>query len=265
MVDRKHHISIEGNLNAPTTLIFANGFGTDQTAWTEVKAAFKNDYKLVLFDNVGGGKSDPEAFSPIKYNTLNTYAEDLLAIVKELNLQGAIVIGHSVSAMITLLAAVKEPDYFSKLVFVGASPRYLNDESTGYTGGFTQPALDSMYEAMKTNYYAWVSGFSAAAMENPESPELGQRFAQSLSAIRPDIALAVAKVIFESDVRTSLSELKQKTLLLQTLHDIAVPSEVAEYLHKHITDSELIYVNARGHFPHISAPNEVIKAIKTFI
>lgn len=265
MLSRKNNINIEGNLDATQTIIFAHGFGTDQTSWSNVKRAFKDDYRLVLYDNVGGGKADPKAFSPIKYNTLNSYADDLITIVKELKLQDAIVVAHSVSSMITLLASIKEPEYFSKVVFIGASPRYLNDENANYMGGFTQPALDSMYETMTTNYYAWVSGFSAAAMGNPDHPELGQSFARTLSEIRPDIALSVAKVIFESDVRKELPKMKKKTLLLQAHEDIAVPAEVAEYLNQNISGSKLAYIDATGHFPHISAPAEVITAIKSFI
>ncbi|MDT3401553.1 alpha/beta fold hydrolase [Mucilaginibacter terrae] len=262
---QKHNLSIEGNPDAQQTIIFAHGFGTDQTAWHQVKQAFKDDYRLVLYDNVGAGKSDPAAYSPIKYQTLNTYANDLLDIASVLQLENAIIVAHSVSSMIAMLAAVKAPQYFSKLVFTTASPRYLNDESEGYIGGFTQPVLDSMYEGMTLNYYAWASGFSAAAMANADKPNLGSDFAKSLLSVRPDIALSVAKVIFESDVRKELSGLNIETLLLHSQNDIAVPTEVAQYLHRNISNSRLEFLNAEGHFPHISAPDEVIKALKTFI
>jgi len=264
-IQKKNNVSIEGNINALETLIFAHGFGTDQTAWEKVKSAFAEDYRLVLYDNVGAGKSDPNAFSPIKYSSLQSYADDLLAIIEDLKLKNVKVIAHSVSSMITLLAAIKQPQHFEKLVLIGASPRYLNDESEGYIGGFTQPVLDGMYETMTTNYYAWVSGFSAAAMGNPENPELGESFARTLGDIRPDLALAVAKVIFESDVRQELPKLKKPTLLIQAQEDIAVPNEVALYLNDGIADSKLVHVNATGHFPHMSAPQEVISAIKSFI
>lgn len=264
-IQKKNNVNIEGNLDAGETLVFAHGFGTDQTAWDEVKQAFKDDYRLVLYDNVAAGKAAPEAYSPVKYNTLHTYAEDLIAIIEALDLEQVTLIAHSVSSMIGMLAAVKKPNYFKKIVFIGASPRYINDEIQGYIGGFTQATLDSMYETMTTNYYAWVSGFSSMAMGNPEKPELGESFARSLAAIRPDIALAVAKVIFESDLRAELEKFQKPTLLIQAQHDIAVPQQVALYLHKHIANSKLIEVNATGHFPHISAPNQVIEAVKSFI
>jgi len=265
MSQKKNNVSIEGNLDAIQTIIFAHGFGTDQTAWADVKKAFSSDYRLVLYDNVGAGKADPNAYSPIKYNTLSTYADDLIDIAEDLKLKDVIVIAHSVSSMITLIAAIKRPDYFSKLILIGASPRYLNEESTGYIGGFTQEALDNMYATMTTNYYAWVSGFSALAMGNPEQPELGERFAATLGAIRPDIALSVAKVIFESDVRKELGKLEHEVLLIQTQEDVAVPPPVPLYLNEHIPNSKLTYVQATGHFPHISAPDEVIRAVQSFL
>ncbi|WP_184546479.1 alpha/beta fold hydrolase [Mucilaginibacter sp. FT3.2] len=264
-IQEKNNVTIEGNLNAPETLVFAHGFGTDQTAWNWVKEAFKDDYRLVLYDNVGAGSANPDAYSSIKYNHIGTYADDMLRILADLKLYNATIIAHSVSSMVTLLAANKAPEYFGKMVFIGASPRYINDESTGYTGGFTQTALDSMYDTMTNNYYAWVSGFSAYAMGNPQQPELGEHFAYTLSAIRPDIALSVAKVIFESDLRSEIGKLDKEVLLLQTKEDIAVPLAVAEYLLDNIKGSRLKIIKATGHFPHISAPKEVIAAIKSFI
>ena len=259
----KNNVTIEGNVNAGATIIFAHGFGTDKTAWDKVKESFKDEYRLVLYDNVGGGNADPKAYSPIKYNNLNTYAEDLLAIAEQLDLKNAIVVAHSVSSMISLIAAIKAPQYFSKMILIGASPRYLDD--VDYVGGFNQQVLDGMYENMTNNYYAWVSGFSAAVMGNADQPEFGEGFAKTLGAIRPDIALSVAKVIFQSDIRSQLSKLQKKTLLIHSKEDIAVPTAVAEYLNKNIQGSTLKYVNAEGHFPHISAPQEIVSAIKEFI
>ncbi|GGH07741.1 alpha/beta fold hydrolase [Mucilaginibacter phyllosphaerae] len=262
---KKNNITVEGNPDTSRTIVFSNGFGTDKSAWDVVKQAFSQDYRMVLYDNVGGGNADPNAYSPIKYSSLNAYADDLLDIAADLDLENAVMVAHSVSSMITMLASVKDPKYFSKVVFIGASPRYLNDESANYTGGFTQPALDSMYNTMTTNYYAWVSGFSSMAMGNPDNPELGESFARTLAAIRPDVALAVSKVIFESDVRKELDNYRKETLLIQAQNDIAVPDAVAQYLNKNISNNKLRYVDAEGHFPHISAPQEVIAAIKSFI
>lgn len=264
-VVKKNNISIEGNLQSDKTIIFAHGFGNDQTAWNGVKQAFKDRYRLILYDNVGGGLSDPGAYSPIKYNTLNTYAQDLIDILKELDIKDSIIVAHSVSSMISLLAASAMPDAVSKLVFIGASPRYIDDPERNYIGGFTQESLDNMYEAMTANYFAWASGFSKMAMGNPDRPELGLYFADTLSSIRPDIALSVAKVIFQSDIRNNLADLDKEVLLLQAHDDIAVPDAVAQYLNTNIKNSNLHYLEATGHFPHICAPEEVIKHIQSFI
>lgn len=264
-IKKKNNVNIEGNLNAKETLVFAHGFGTDQTAWAQVKQSFANDYRMVLYDNVAAGKAASEAYSPIRYNTLNSYADDLLAIIESLGIGQVTVVAHSVSSMITMLAALKKPEYFKKTVFIGASPCYINDVTSNYHGGFTREALDEMYEVMKTNYHAWVSGFSSMAMGNPDKPELGDSFARSLGAIRPDIALAVAKVIFESDFRSELQYFQVPTLLVQSQNDIAVPREVSLYLNSHIAGSELVEVDVDGHFPHISAPEKLVRVITPFI
>ena len=241
------------------TIIFAHGFGSDQMAWRHQVAAFAPDYRIVLFDHVGAGKSDFSAYSPRRYSSLYSYAEDLLDLCAELKLNKCILVGHSVSGMVSLLAALVEPDCFSQLIFIDASPRYLND--VGYVGGFEQSDLDAFYQAMSTNYYAWASGFAPIAMATQDQPELAKEFAQTLAAVRPDIAQAVAKVIYQSDHRAELARLKVPTAILQASDDIAVPLEVGHYLADKIPQSKLVHIPARGHLPHISAPNIVTNAI----
>ena len=241
------------------TIIFAHGFGSDQTAWRHQAAAFSAHYRIILFDHVGAGKSDFAAYSPRRYSSLYGYAEDLLDICAQLKLTDSILVGHSVSGMISLLAALVQPNCFSKLIFISASPRYLND--VGYHGGFEQSDLNELYKAMSTNYYAWAIGFAPIVMATQDKPELAQDFAKTLSAIRPDIAQAVARVIFQSDHRSELSRLNVPTFILQASNDIAVPAEVGQYMADKIPKSTLINISAKGHLPHISAPDVVNDAI----
>lgn len=241
------------------TIIFAHGFGSDQTAWHHQIQAFAAKYRIVLFDHVGAGQSDFSAYSPRRYSGLYSYAEDLLDICATLKLNQCILVGHSVSGMVSLLAALVEPERFSQLIFIGASPRYLNDDD--YFGGFEQADLDSLYAAMSSNYHAWVSGFAPLAMGNPERPELSLEFARTLIAIRPDIAQAVARVIFQSDHRADLPKLKVPTTILQSDNDVAVPPQVGKYLAEHIPRSRFLPIAAQGHLPHISAPDKVNTAI----
>ncbi len=257
----RHNVNILGK--GAQTLIFAQGFGTDQTAWRHQVATFAPNYRIVLFDHVGAGNSDFAAYSPHRYSSLHSYAEDLLELCCELKLTHCNYIGHSVSGMIGLLAALAEPKLFNKLVFIGASPCYLND--AGYVGGFDQSDLNSLYGAMSSNFYAWASGFAPLMMSHPEQPELAAQFAKTLTAIRPDIAQAVIKVIFESDYRSQLPQLKVPTLILQAKSDPAVPVDVGRYMAQKIPKSQLIEIDARGHFPHISAPGKITQAIASYL
>lgn len=259
---RKNNVTILSE-DKSQTLILAHGFGTDQTSWKHIVDAFKDKYRIILYDNVGGGKSDPDAFSPNRYDSLDAYAQDLIDLCNSLEINDAIIVAHSVSGMISLLASIKQPDLFSKLILIAASPRYLND--VDYVGGFDQPTLDELYDTMANNYYAWVSGFATATMANPDKPHLAENFAKSLAEIRPDIAQSVLRVIFQSDYRSSLAKLTRETALIHTKEDLAVPREVADYLHAHIQNSTLQIINATGHFPHISAPQELENALKQLI
>lgn len=259
----RNNVHIEGEESARQWLIFAHGFGTDQTAWNRVKGAFASDYKILLYDNVGAGKSDINAYSSIKYKHLHAYADDLLQICDHLSIKDAIYIGHSVSCTVGLLAAVKSPEVFSKMVLIGGSPRYLNDGN--YIGGFTQDELDKLYQQMIAGYQQWAAGFSRLAMRNEQNPSLSEELACTLSAIRPDIAVDVARTIFESDYRAILPEVNKEILLIQSKRDLVVPLETARYLHSSLKHSTLVHIEAEGHFPHISAPDEVIREIKTYL
>lgn len=258
---KRNNVKVLGKGNQ--TIIFAHGFGSNLTVWRYIVPAFESDYRIVLFDHVGAGKSDLSAYNPHRYNSLSGYAHDLLEICAELKLTNSILIGHSVSAMIGLLAALIEPQYFSRLIFIGASPRYLNDQ--GYIGGFEQSDLDAFYFAMTANYNAWVCGFAPLMIGNPEQPELAIEFASTLKALRPDIASVLARIIFQSDFRDDLPRLTIPTLIIQSNQDNAVPPEVGRYLTAKIPNSQLVNINAKGHVPHLSEPEAVIQAIRAYL
>jgi sigma-B regulation protein RsbQ len=246
-----------------TTIVLAHGFGTDQTAWNAQVPTLAKHYRVVLFDHVGAGRSDISAYSPHRYQSLRSYASDLIELLDELQVSNAIYVGHSMSGMIGLLAALEEPRFFRKFILLGASPRYLNDGS--YIGGFERSDVDGLYEAMRTNYHAWASGFAPIAMQNPEKPDLAHAFAAALQAIRPDIALGVARTIFESDHRAELAKHEHPTLVLQTQKDVAVPVQVGEYLARNISHAKFQMLDASGHFPHMSASELVTNAITGFV
>lgn len=255
------NVRVMGTVGPP--LIFAHGFGSEQRAWRHQVAAFKNHYQIILFDHVGCGRSDFNAYTAERYGSIHGYAEDVLDLCEELDVRDATLVGHSMSGMAGMLAAIAEPKRFQRLVFVKASPRYLND--AGYVGGFDQSELDALYATMAANFHAWAGGFAKLVANMPEMPELAVEFAQTLSSMRPDIALASARVIFESDFRNQLPLLKTPTLILQSGGDVAVPDEVGLYMAQRIPLAQLARIDARGHLPHMSAPQAVTQAIEDFL
>lgn len=258
---KRNNVNIIGNGN--NVILFAHGFGCDQNSWKFIIDAFTDDYKLVLFDYVGAGKSDLAAYDSVKYSALEGYAQDILEICESLQLKDIIFVGHSVSSMIGLLAAKKAPHYFKKMVFIGPSPRYLNDGN--YIGGFERHDLESLFEFMDNNYLGWSSALAPAIMGNADRPELGEFLTNSFCSTDPDIARQFARVTFYSDNRADLNDLNIESLTLQCSDDVIAPLSVGYYIKDNTPLNSLVVMDATGHCPHISEPAETISAIRAFI
>ncbi|WP_158828054.1 alpha/beta fold hydrolase [Mucilaginibacter lacusdianchii] len=256
----RNNVKVLGN--GSQTILFAHGFGGDQNAWRYLIDAF-DDYSVVLFDFVGCGNSDFSAYSADKYKTLRGYAQDVLDVCEALNLKDAIFVGHSIASMIGLLAAVDQPSYFKKLVFLGPSPCYLNDSD--YAGGINRHELDALFEVMDSNYQGWARSMAPAVMGNADRPELGEGFAKDWTDCDPEIARNFVRATFLSDNRRYLPELKVPSLSIICEEDVLASADAIQYIKDHTPANSVVRLNANGHCPHLSAPQEVIKAIKNFI
>jgi sigma-B regulation protein RsbQ len=244
-------------------MLFAHGFGCDQQMWRHVAPAFEADHRVVLFDHVGAGGSDVAAYDPERYGSLDGYAEDVLEICREYALTRVIFVGHSVSAMIGVLAAIKDPERFEKLVLVGPSPRYLDDGD--YVGGFSRADIEELLDSLDSNYLGWSSAMAPVIMGNPDRPELGEELTNSFCRTDPDIAAQFARVTFLSDNRVDLGKVTRPTLILQCSEDAIAPRAVGEYVHREVRESRLVVMDATGHCPNLSAPGETIAAIRDFL
>jgi sigma-B regulation protein RsbQ len=244
-------------------MLFAHGFGCDQNMWRFVAPAFEDDHRVVLFDHVGAGGSDLGAYDPARYATLGGYADDVLEICAELDLRDVVFVGHSVSAMVGVLAAGREPERFSRLVLIGPSPRYIDDE--GYTGGFSAEDIDGLLDSLASNYLGWSSAMAPAIMGRPDRPELGDELTNSFCRTDPDIARDFARVTFTSDNRADLANVTVPALVMQCSDDVIAPDAVGEYVHRALPGSELVRLRASGHCPNLSAPDETIAAMKAFL
>ena len=257
----RNNVTVSGGGAQP--MLFAHGYGCDQHMWRLVAPAFADTHRLVLFDHVGSGRSDLAAYDRTKYSSLQGYAHDVLEICAELELQHAVFVGHSVSAVIGLLAAIEEPELFDRLVLVGPSPRYIHDGD--YIGGFTREDIDDLLEFQESNYLGWSTSLAPVILGNPDRPELVEELANSFCRTDPEIAKQFAAVTFLSDNRADLPKVRVPSLILQCREDTIAPIPVGEYVHRHLPDSQLVILNATGHCPHLSAPRETIAAIKAFL
>lgn len=244
-------------------MLFAHGFGCDQNMWRFVAPAFEQEFRVILFDHVGAGGAHPDAYDVRRHSSLDGYAEDVLSIVRELDLHDVIFVGHSVSAMIGVLAELAEPDRFAQLVLVGPSPRYIDEAD--YVGGFAETDIFELLDSLASNYLGWSSAMAPVIMANPDRPELGQELTASFCRSDPEIARRFAQVTFLSDSRAELSRVSTPTLVLQCSNDVIAPVSVGEYVHDAIPASTYRVLQATGHCPNLSAPEETIEAIAAFV
>ena len=258
----RNNVAVSGDPQG-TPMVFAHGYGCDKNMWRFVAPEFERDHRVVLFDHVGAGGSDPRAYDPERYASLDGYADDVVAILEELDLRDAVFVGHSVSAMIGVLAAQRAPGRIGKLVLVGPSPRYIDDED--YRGGFTEEDIDELLGSLASNFLGWSSAMAPVIMANPDRPELGEELTNSFCRMDPAIAEQFARVTFRSDNRADLPSVSVPTLVVQCAEDAIAPREVGAYVHRTIPGSELVVLDATGHCPNLSAPRETVEAIRAFV
>lgn len=261
----RNNVHIYGPEDGPV-LVFAHGFGTDQSMWGKILPRFIEDYRVVLLDHVGSGDSDQSAYDSAAYSSLDAYVEDLMEVFSELDLVDATLIGHSVGAMMAISAACQDQGRrLGRLVLLTASPSYLDYPEDGYVGGFTRQDMDDVFESLDANYVVWAESMAPVYMNTPDSPELEHEIQGSFGRIKPRVARDFARVAFLSDVRHLLTEVSLPVLVLQASDDVVTPDHVGTYLNEALPDSTLVRLAASGHFPQSSAPEETATAILNYL
>ncbi|MCP3100243.1 alpha/beta hydrolase [Myxococcus sp. K15C18031901] len=249
----RNNVQVVGN--GEDVLVLAHGFGANQKVWKNQVRAFESTHRIILFDHVGATGSDLESYSPHRYASLESYALDLVEVLEAVDARDVSYVGHSMSAMIGLVAGVLRPELFRTMVFISASPRYMN--APNYRGGFDRHEIDALYETVEQHFEAWASGFAKAAAGPSAAREHADTFAESLMALRPDIASGLVRILFESDFREQVPRLTVPTCVVQPLDDFAVPTSVGEYLARTLRHGSIEYVPNQGHLPHVTAPDEI--------
>lgn len=257
----RNNVKILGQGNQ--VIVFAHGFGCAQSSWKYMTDAFLDDFKVILFDYVGSGSSDKTQYDYHKYSTLEGYACDVLDIIETLGLKDIIFVGHSVSSMIGMIAALQKPEAFKKLIFIGPSPRYLNDRD--YIGGFEAADIETIFTQIAEDYISWTKAIAPIVMNKAEEPELAGFLQGCFEETEPSIALAFAMATFKADYRDHLKKFDIPSLTLQSSNDIMAPFSAGEYIHQNTRNNFFVVMKATGHFPHISEPEETIREIKDFI
>jgi sigma-B regulation protein RsbQ len=258
----RNNVTVSGN-PAGRPVVFAHGFGCSQEVWRNVTPAFVDDHLVVTFDSVGAGGSDLSAYDPGKYDSLHGYADDLLEILDDLDLRDAVFVGHSVSAMVGVLAANRDPSRFGALVLVGPSPRYVNDGD--YVGGFEQEDIDSMLDTLDSNYLGWSSAMAPVMTGNADRPEIGLELTDNFCSTDPTIARHFARVTFLSDNRRDLASVSVPTLVLQSTDDVIAPLSVGRFVAGEIPQGRLVVMETTGHCPNLSDPDLLAAEIRAYL
>lgn len=245
-------------------MLFAHGFGCDQRMWRHVAPAFEADYNTVLFDYAGAGRSDVAAYDAARYATLDGYAEDVLDVVRALDLRDVVFVGHSVSATIGLLAAIRAPGRFARLVLVAPSPCFVNDPPH-YVGGFERADLEGLLDLMDRNYLGWASYLGPVIAGDADRPDVAAELTDSLCSTDPVIARRFAEATFFNDARAELPRVPVPALVLQCRADHLAPPSVGEYVARRLPRGTLHVLDATGHAPHLSAPAETIAAMRAYL
>ena len=257
----RNNVTVHGS--GKRVLMFAHGFGCDQTMWRHVARSFTGEHRVVLFDYVGAGASDLEAYSSEKYGRLGGYADDVVEICEALGVSDVTFIGHSVSATIGVLAAVQRPDLFGGLVLVCPSPRFADTDT--YTGGFKDADLDELLELIDMNHAEWASVLAPTVMGAAASTEMSEEWRESVCRTDHGVAKEFARVTFKSDHRAEYAQVSTPTLIIECSDDNLAPPEVGAWVHETIAGSRRVILQAPGHCPHVTSPEEVISAVRGFV
>ncbi|WP_233427927.1 alpha/beta fold hydrolase [Actinokineospora spheciospongiae] len=260
-VRARNNVVVTGNESGPV-LVLAHGFGCDQNLWRLVVPLLAERFRVVLFDHVGAGRSDLSAWTRERHSSLRGYTDDVLTLLRELDLRDVVFVGHSVSAMMGVLAVAEEPERFAKLVLLTPSPRYLDDGD--YRGGFSAEDIDELLTSLDSNYLGWSATMAPVIMDNPDRPELGAELADLFCGTDPHIASVFARVTFLSDNREDLAAVTVPTLVVECARDAIAPTGVGAYVQSRIAGSTLVTLDAVGHCPQLSDPEITAEAIIAF-
>lgn len=257
---RRNHVQvIDGS---GPTLVYGHGFGCNQSMWADITPAFKDTHRQVLFDYVGSGGSDLSAFDQHRYSELQGYAQDLLDVCDALGLtRDVVLVAHSVSCSIGMLAAIERPALFRHVVMVGPNPCFVNDPP--YVGGFEREDLQELLELMDRNFMGWADFLAPVA--SGDSAVTGRRLHESFCSTDPLIARTFAQATFFADNRADVARMHAPSLVLQHRHDALAPLAVGEFMVTHLRQGALRVLDVAGHCAHMSHPHLVVDAIRSVL
>ncbi len=259
---RRFNVQVRGE--GSQTLVFAHGFGCDQRMWRFVAPQFEATHRVVLFDLVGSGRSDPAAYDDTRHGSLQGYADDVIDMLDALGEERVDFVGHSASSVIGMLACIARPERFRRLMMVAPSPRFLNDPPA-YHGGFERADLEGLFDLMEANHFGFANFLAPLAMGAQSPPEATAELEAGLCALDPRTARRFARLVFLVDCREQLPRVAVPSMILQCLHDSIAPREVGQFMHRAMPRSTLVELDAAGHLPHVTHPEHTTRILRQYL
>lgn len=220
------------------------------------------DFRLVTVDLRGHGQSRREGEAP----TIERLADDVAALVAHLGLEEAVGIGWSLGAVVLWhVLAGPEAGRFAGAVIVDMTPRVLNEGD--WQLGLSGEVCEARRLAIRDDFDNFAAGAGAAIFAQPldassvqEAQWAGEEFARN----DPVTMGAVWKSLVEQDLRPSLGNIAQPTLVVHGAHSQLYGPGTAEYLTAVLPASQSRQFDRSGHAPHLEQPELFNALVKDF-
>ena len=231
-------------------VVVLHGWGASCTLYRTVIDPLKNNFRVIAPDFPGFGKTTEPSFA----YSIEDYASFVIALLKQLNINKAHLIGHSHGGRTVLELLTGNYGFdFDKVVLL---------DSAGI------PVKKKISKRIRIRTYKILKGlltFGAVKKMFPDALEsLKKKFGSADYANASDIMRQSMVKVLPCDYTDKLSSIKNSTLLIWGENDNDTPLSCAKILEKGISDCGLVTVKGAGHFAYAQAPLLTANVLKSF-
>ena len=237
-------------------VIFIHGFPFDHTIWDDVVEQLKDEYYCISYDIRGFGESDIGCGQ----TTMESYVDDLDAIIKELDLKDVVVCGFSMGGYIALRANERLQN-FKALILANTTTTGDSDEAKLKRANVIKSIDEEGVESFLNSFFK--VAFTASYQEVHKDKILFLK--EKILNFNPiGIKGGLLAMISRTDTTISLEQ-SPSTLFIEASNDEIIPPKTKEELSKKIKKIQYIQINESGHLSMLHKPKEFLVALKSFL